>query len=118
MYTLNQYDLILPENKTSNREILESFFRDNDISLKAKFQVTTTEILLKLVMKDYGIGYFFKRSVQDLIDAGELVEIKLEKPLPKMELVIGYNRQCINEPTKAFLQKLKAYFSPKAFDAP
>lgn len=104
---LNNYDLILPENGSNNRNIIDNYFISHNIILKPKFQITTTEVMQWFVKNKMGIGFFYKKSVQDLIDSGEYVELQFKTPLPQIELVVGYNKNGMTEVSKKFLNFLK-----------
>lgn len=49
-------------------------------------EVATTEVMLELVKKGLGIGYFARMSVSKLIQDGELIEIPIKEDLPKTKI--------------------------------
>lgn len=107
---INDYDLILPEQDSNNRNLIDNYFMNYNIILKPKFQITTTEVATWFVKNKLGIGCFFKKAVKDLLNSNEYEEIKFESPLPKVELVVGYNKNGMTTIAKKFLEFLKARY--------
>ena len=62
---LNKYQLLLPAERTSTRNVLENIVKKENSNLKLNptVEVSTTELMYDLVKKGLGIGYFTKSSV-------------------------------------------------------
>ena len=97
---LSKYSLLLQPEKTSTRKALEAITND----LKPNIEVATTEVMLDLVQKGLGIGYFSKMSVLKLIQSGELIEIPIKEELPKTQICIAYVKELLTNAPKKFVE--------------
>lgn len=89
---LNKYQILLPAERTSTRNILEDVIRSESPNLKLNpvIEVSTTELMYDLVKRGLGIGYFTKSSVINDIVNNDLFEIKTKTKLPKTETCLAY----------------------------
>ena len=97
---LSKYSLLLQPEKTSTRKALETVTND----LKPNIEVATTEVMLDLVQKGLGIGYFSRMSVIKLIQSGELIEIPIKEELPKTKICIAYVKELLTNAPKKFVE--------------
>lgn len=105
---IQKYPLLLPPKITSTRKALESKLKDRIDNLEAIIDVPTTEVMLELVKKDLGIGYFTKESVQKYIDSGRLYEIPVDVELPKTDICIAYVDNFLANAPKKFIEMLNS----------
>ena len=105
---IQKYPLLLPPKITSTRKALESKLKDRIDNLEAIIDVPTTEVILELVKKGLGIGYFTKESVQKYIDSGRLYEIPVDVELPKTDICIAYVDNFLANAPKKFIEMLNS----------
>lgn len=104
---LSQYPLLLQQEKTSTRKALNSVKTDIQERFEPNIEVATTEVMLDLVKKGLGIGYFTKLSVIDNLQSGELIEIPIKEELPKTKIGIVYIEEFLTNAPKKFVEIIK-----------
>jgi len=75
---LKKYFLILPKDTTSAKKILDKYL--NDDSIKPHYGMVSEIMRKDFVQKGLGIGFVTRRVVENELQTGELIEIKLDKP--------------------------------------
>ena len=89
--------------KRSNiRKNLERELMKNDIKLNVILEVETTDLIISSVKNGIGSGYVVKKAVEKELKNHEIIELKTEFELPKLELNLVY----IDD----YLAKLPKYF--------
>lgn len=104
---LSQYPLLLQQAKTSTRKALDNILGGSLEIFEPNIEVATTEVMLDLVKKGLGIGYFAKMSVMDKLQSGELIEIPIKEELPKTKIGIVYIKEFLTSAPKKFVEIVK-----------
>lgn len=104
---LSQYPLLLQQAKTSTRKALDNIMGDSLKMFEPNIEVATTEVMLDLVKKGLGIGYFTKMSVMDKLQSNELIEIPIKEELPKTKIGIVYIKEFLTNAPKKFVEIIK-----------
>lgn len=104
---IQKYPLLLPPMSTSTRQALEKKVSTKIPNLEALIEVPTTEVMLDLVIRGLGIGYFSKPSVDNLIRQGVLNEINVDVDLPRNIICIAYIDEFLTSPPKKFLEMIR-----------
>ena len=104
---IQKYPLLLPPMSTSTRQFLEKSISDRIDKLEPLVEVATTEVMLDLVIRGLGIGYFSKPSVQELIKQGVLNRINVDIDLPKNTLCVAYIDEFLSSAPKKFLELIR-----------
>lgn len=105
---LKKYPLLLHPEKTSTRKELEEMMQQNSYSkFNPNIEVATTEVMLELVKKGLGIGYFARMSIAELIRTGELIEIPVKEKLPKTKICMVYIKELLTNAPKKFINIIK-----------
>lgn len=104
---ISQYPLLLQQEKTSTRKALDNIKVDASNKLEPNIEVATTEVMLDLVKKGLGIGYFARMSVIDKLQAGELIEIPVREELPKTKIGIAYIKEYLTNAPKKFIEEIR-----------
>lgn len=104
---LTRYPLILQPKKTSTRRALEAIGIDLENKFEPNIEVATTEVMLELVKKGLGIGYFARQSVLNQIQSGELIEIPIQEELPKTKIGVVYIEEFLTNAPKKFVEVIK-----------
>ena len=104
---LNKYPLILPSSDSTIRSKLDEFLNNKNIRLDPIVEATTTEVMLEMVRKGIGIGYFIENTIssQDNNDKYEI--INFDKVLPTSDIYCVYINDFISIATKEFIEELK-----------
>lgn len=104
--TLNNYQLLLPAERTSTRIDLERVVskEKNGLKLNPTIEVSTTEMMYDLVNRGLGIGYFNKMSINDDIVNNKLFEIKLKSSLPETQVCMAYVPDFLTKANKQFIE--------------
>ncbi len=100
------YPLILP-NSSEKRRNIEQYLIDMNIIYNVEVEIPNSNLLRKLIMNNIGIGYINKKSVQQEIDRGIMVELKNFKNLPIDNISIIYNSKKNNKIVASFIEILK-----------
>lgn len=104
----NNYPLLLPASTTSTMILLNNALKEKNIILNPKIDVSTTEVMLDMVRRGMGIGYFTKMSVFDDIIAKKLYEIPVNINLPKALIQLAYIEDFLNKPAYRFIELVKS----------
>lgn len=104
---LSQYPLLLQQEKTSTRKALDSIKTESMGKFEPNIEVATTEVMLDLVRKGLGIGYFTRMSVIDKLQSGELIELPISEELPKTKIGIVYIKDFLTNAPKKFVEVIK-----------
>lgn len=104
---LSQYPLLLQQAKTSTRKALDSIRTNTLERFEPNIEVATTEVMLDLVRKGLGIGYFARMSVLDRLHSKELIEIPIREELPKTKIGIVYIKEFLTSAPKKFVEIIK-----------
>lgn len=117
--TLNKYQILLPAERTSTRIELEKRVKLENPTLKLQpiIEVSTTEMMLDLVKRGLGIGYFTKMSVADHIVKHELFEIKTSSQLPQTEICLAYIKEFLSNASNMFINYTKNEIKKKKIRA-
>ncbi|MBP2027883.1 DNA-binding transcriptional LysR family regulator [Acetoanaerobium pronyense] len=73
--------LIIREKGSGSREILERALVDKNFNLKnfsQKIEISNVNLIKSLVKSNLGISFMYKDAAKKEIDAGELIEVKVE----------------------------------------
>lgn len=104
----NNYPLLLPASTTSTMILLNDVLKERNIILNPKIDVSTTEVMLDMVRRGMGIGYFTKMSVVDDIITKKLYEIPVNIKLPKALIQLAYIEDFLNKPAYRFIKLVKS----------
>ena len=105
--SLKKYQLLLPPKGTSTRDMLEETIKKKVGALNALIDVPTTEVMLDLVKRGMGIGYFSKNAVDRYINSGRLYEIPVDISLPKTIICIACVENFLTSAPKEFCKIIK-----------
>lgn len=100
---LKNVPLILPLPGTENRNMLEDLFIKNNIKLKNVLNIHTSEIIIKAVKSNMGVGYIIYDFVKEDILNNELKLLNIDEKLPTGEIDIVYNKKFLTSAPKKFI---------------
>lgn len=107
---LENYKYILPFEYTSTTRRLVDTLNKNNVSIKADIEIDITELRIKSVKKDFGIGYVMKEAIKQDLEDKQLYEVKVPIKLPTSEIKLFYIKEQL---TKADKQFIKNYLKMK-----
>ena len=102
---LTDVPLVLPVKGTTNRGKLDALFIKNNVEPKKIVNIHTSEVILKAVDNDLGIGYLISDIVKNN-DNYKFINIKEE--LPTATIVFAYNKKYL---TTAPIRFIKEYIN-------
>lgn len=102
---IEEYYFILPPERSSMRKSLDKILQKHHIKLNVSLFFETTDLIIEAVKSDLGIGYVIKDAVKKEIENNEIVELKLNFDLPKLELNLVYPNDYLSYPSRTFLEE-------------
>ncbi len=85
---LSEYPILLQKKPSSSREYIDTICHDRNVELKSIMDIASSNLLIDFVKIGYGIGFVTKQYVLKELENNELVEIKLDPPIPPREFGI------------------------------
>lgn len=78
---LNNYPLLFQKRPSNTRTFLDNYLKENNISLMAKTEIVSYNLIMDFVKSGFGIGYATKEFVKDDLNKS-LFEIKVTPKIP------------------------------------
>lgn len=89
---LQNYPLIMLEQKSNSRRYVDSFFAKRGIQLQPEFDLGAHELLLEFARIGLGVASVIREFSKDYIDRGDLFEVHLQSPIPKRKIGICHRK--------------------------
>lgn len=80
---LTHYPLIFQKLPSNTRTYLNSYLKDNKVSIKPQLEVVSYNLIMDLVKAGFGIGYATKEFILDDLNNNALYEIEVIPRVPK-----------------------------------
>ena len=104
---LSEYPLILPNQSTNTRKLIDSSFGRQNVALSPNIETNSTFIALNLIESGMGIGWLlYDVVIRDLND-GKLFKINVDVDSIKIPLSMAYQSQNINTLLQEIINLLK-----------
>ena len=87
---LKKYPLVLPSATSSIRLKLDEFMEAKNVKLYPVFESWTTEMMLEMVRRGVGVGYFVKNVIDTQKDKDDFEVITFENELPAVDVCAVY----------------------------
>ena len=87
---LNQYPLVLPSATSSIRSKLNEFMESMNIQLHPVFESWTTEMMIEMVRRGVGVGYFVQNVIGMQLDKDEFEMVTFNDSLPVVDVCAVY----------------------------
>lgn len=104
---LMKYPLILPDGSLPIRNKLDDYMEERNIRLEPNIEVYTTEVLLEMVRKGMGVGYFIQDTILSQPDKENFEIITFENLLPSTEISLVYIEEYTSIATKKFINSIR-----------
>ena len=103
---LKNYPLILPSATSSIRLKLDEYMESQNTILKPILESWTTEMMLDMVRRGVGVGYFIRNVIDTQNDKDDFNVITFDNNLPAVDVCCVYIDDFLTTATKKFLELL------------
>lgn len=111
---VSQEPLIQREVGSGTRGIVENALRQHQVTCRIDHVLNNTEAIKKAVEADIGIAFVSKLAVQEELQSGKLVRIRLNGVTMTRELYVIFHKDKYRSPLfESFLHHLEAYQAEK-----
>lgn len=87
---LKKYPLVLPSATSSIRLKLDEFMEAKNVKLYPVFESWTTEMMLEMVRRGVGVGYFVKNVIETQNDKDNFEVVTFDDELPAVDVCAVY----------------------------
>ncbi len=105
---LNQYPLVLPSATSSIRSKLNEFMESINIQLYPVFESWTTEMMIEMVRRGVGIGYFVQNVIEMQLDKDEFEMVTFNDSLPVVDVCAVYVDDFLTTALNKFIEFMVA----------
>lgn len=85
---LEQLPLIVLEGTTSTRSYMDSFLKENGVTLHPEFELATSDMIVQFAMRNLGVGCVVKEFAKEQLESGKLFELRFNKMIPKRHFCV------------------------------
>lgn len=103
---LKKYPLILPSQTSSVRLKLDEYMESKNIKLNPIVDSCTTEIILDMVRRGIGIGYFIQNVIDSQEDKNNFEIISFDNKLPTVDICCAYIDDFLTMAARKFVEML------------
>lgn len=104
---LQKYPLVLPSVTSSIRFKLDEYMESKNINLTPTVESWTNEMMVELVKKGIGIGYFIKNLIISQNDSDNFEIIEFDDNLPDVDICCVYIDDFLTAASSKFIELLK-----------
>ena len=102
--------LIMRESGSGTRDVVESFFENNDIGYNVFMELGNTEAIKKSVEANLGVSCLSKRSVVEKIENGSILGLRIkDKKVKRMLSFIYHKDKFLSSNIKSFIEYAKQF---------
>ena len=101
---IDELNYVMPYARSSIRKNLERVLKKFDLKLNVILEVETTDLIIKSVKSGIGSGYVVKKAVETELKNNELLELKTDFDLPKLELNLVYIEDYLTNISNYFIK--------------
>lgn len=101
---LVKYPLILPSKTTSNRKMIDFYFKKEGIELSPLIEANSSSISKGIINMGLGIGWMIKDFIIDDLKNELLYEIKVNIEKVLVTVSIAYHEQYVNDIVREFIK--------------
>ena len=66
--------LIMLDGKSSTRDYVDSFLRDNEVNIQPEFELATSDMIVQFTLRNLGVGCVVKSFAKEYLESGVLFE--------------------------------------------
>lgn len=105
---ISELPLILLEKNSNSRYYVDQQFKKHHINLQPQIEIGAHELLLQFAKIKLGVSCVIKEFSQSYLDNNDLVELKLDHPLPERSIGYTFNRNIpISSAALSFINLIK-----------
>lgn len=101
-------NIMLLNKENITRSHIDEYMNTHGITANNLLEVSTMDLLIEFSRIGLGIGCVIKEFVQDDLDSGRLIEIKLDQPIHKRSVGFVYQASHTSRALDTFIQFCKA----------
>ncbi len=98
--------LVLLEKNTSTRRYVDAFFSRNGARAVPAFELATSSLIVQFARRGLGVGCVVRDFAQSALDAGEVVEVKIDPPIPPRRFLLATKGAPASRAAEALLRLL------------
>lgn len=103
---LKNYPLILPSATSSIRLKLDEYMEAQNTKLSPVLESWTTEMMLEMVRRGVGVGYFIKNVIDTQNDKDNFEVVMFDNELPAVDVCCVYVDDFVTTATRKFIELL------------
>ena len=103
---LKNYPLVLPSATSSIRLKLDEYMESKNTKLSPILESWTTEMMLEMVRKGVGIGYFIKNVIDTQNDKDDFQVVSFDNELPAVDVCCVYVDEFLSTATHKFIEMI------------
>ena len=103
---LKKYPLVLPSATSSIRLKLDEYLESKNIKLNPVIESWTTEMMLEMVRKGVGIGYFVRNVIDTQEDSDNFETLMFDDEFPAVDVCCVYIDDFLTMATRKFVEML------------
>ena len=85
--------LVMLEKNTSTRAFVDRFLAENGASVSPEFELATSSLIVQFARRGLGIGCVVRDFARQALAEGSVVEVALERPIPKRHICLVGRRE-------------------------
>ena len=85
---LEKLPLISLERTTSTRIYMDSFLKENNVTVNPEFELATSDMIVQFALRNLGIGCVVKDFAKEQLESGKLFELRFNKMIPKRHFCV------------------------------
>lgn len=103
---LKNYPLILPSSTSTIRLKLDEYLESHNTKLMPIIESWSTELMIEMVKRGVGIGYFVKNVIDTQADLDNLEILTFDNSLPAVDVCCVYIDDFLSSASKKFIELL------------
>ncbi|MFT3984299.1 MAG: LysR family transcriptional regulator [Lachnospiraceae bacterium] len=101
---LEQLPVICLEKNTSTRRYIDSFLKENNVSLSPEFELATSDMIVQFALRNLGIGCVMEDFAEEALANGSLFALTFSKEIPIRNFyVVNRKDDSLSSAAKALL---------------
>ncbi len=93
---LNDFKLILPKENSNERNMLDVFFKENNISVNVNYSISSSTTRKIFLLNSKGATIIQKKLVKEELLSGRLIEINFKHEIPKYKIGVAILKEEIS----------------------
>ena len=106
---LSKHNLILPKPTSARNKILIEYCKENNLELIAKYKISSSAIVKRMVLSDIGIGFAETDNLSDIMNDIEIIEnVQIES---MQEGIATLKKNMVNKATSELVKEIKNFYN-------